>query len=284
MPVSSRDQTLPHRRPRFGARSRQAGANSRRYDFETRVPSILKRNELSRGRKFIEPIDSCRYDRRIVHWLIAVPVKMRTLQPLDTFRNATFVSERFRLRPISGQDQSRMYSWRRDARTSKYLSSPSPTSLDGQLAWYDRVRRDPSYAYHIIENRFSDSEAIGFTVLFNRDPTRAEAEWGVVLGQHEGQGLVRIIAPLFCKCAFKLMQLERLFACIQPANRAAIRKMEQIGAVLLEGPHVYRKPGELLFEIEATRFDRTLSAMEAEDSQWQQHLHVNLQSTNRIAQ
>ena len=194
--------------------------------------------------------------------------------PLAAYRQVTFTTDMFRLRPIDKQDQTRMYSWRSDAQTARFLSAPEPKSFAHQLDWFDRIRHNPAYCYHLIEERRSGFKAIGFVALINRDPTRPEAELGLVLGSQRGRGLGKILTPLACSYAFKLIGLRTLYTCIQPQNRAAIRQMEHLDAVLVEGTHRYRKPRELLFQIDSVRFDTTLSALAAQDVRQQGYLNI----------
>jgi RimJ/RimL family protein N-acetyltransferase len=191
--------------------------------------------------------------------------------PLAAYRRAEFHTLRFRLRPIGEADQPLMYRWRSDAQTSRFLGAPAPVSLQNQLDWFYSIRDNPAYCYHIIED---DGEPIGFTALINTDPARADAEWGVVLGKYRGRGLVRVIAPLYCKCALTLMGLDSIYTCIHHKNIAAIRKMEQVGAVLVDGPHTYRKSGELLFRIDSNHFKEKLREFSETDPEWDHHLDV----------
>ena len=148
-----------------------------------------------------------------------------------------------------------MFGWRSDAETARFLSGAAPKSIEDQLEWFERVRRDTSYSYHIIEDQ---SVPIGFTSMFNADPAHSEAEWGVVMGKHREPGVVRVIAPLCCICAFKYGGLENLYTCINEKNGGAIRRVEQFGAMLIEEPSIYRKDGELLFRINSDAFKKTL--------------------------
>ena len=176
-------------------------------------------------------------------------------RPLAVYRRAEFRTSQYRLRPASAQDQHLMFGWRSDGETARFLSGSAPKSIEDQLAWFESVRRDASYSYHIIEYQ---NVPIGFTSMFNADPSEHEAEWGVVLGEHKGQGLVKLIAPLCCICAFRFAELEKIYSCVNHNNGAAMRKMEQLGATLFEKPSRYRKNGELLFRINADEFKKIL--------------------------
>lgn len=179
---------------------------------------------------------------------------MRSIPPLIIVRQTSFECSRFRLRPADGPDQALMFAWRSDPETARYLSGPPPASMAAQRAWFDRVRDDPTRAYHVMEDRAAGDQPLGFTSLVNIGDDPLCAEWGVVMGHRRGDGLVRLLAPMVCQVALGLAGLQRLYACINPANMPAQRKMQTLGAVALEGPHPYRKVGESLFEIEAGRF------------------------------
>jgi RimJ/RimL family protein N-acetyltransferase len=151
-----------------------------------------------------------------------------------------------------------MFGWRSDADTARFLSGAAPKSIEDQLDWFETVCRDTSYSYHIIEYQ---NVPIGFTSMFNADPAQPEAEWGVVIGESRGQGLVQVIAPLCCISAFKFGELENLYTCINAKNGPAMRKMEQMGAARCEESSIYRKKGELLFRINSYEFKKTLSTL-----------------------
>ncbi|MFT5044689.1 MAG: RimJ/RimL family protein N-acetyltransferase [Porticoccaceae bacterium] len=148
-----------------------------------------------------------------------------------------------------------MFGWRSDAETSYFLSGTAPKSIENQQAWFERVCRDTSCSCHIIEDQ---GVPIGCTSIFKADSAHSEAEWGIVMGKHREQGVMRAIAPLCCICAFEFGELENLYTCINEDNGGAIRRVEQTGATLFEEPSVYRKEGELLFRLNADEFKKML--------------------------
>ncbi len=166
-----------------------------------------------------------------------------------------------------------MYGWRSDIDTSRFLSAAPPESIESQLTWFERVCRDPGYSYHIVEDR---GVPIGFTSMFNADPARADAEWGVVMGKQRVQGVVGIFAPLCCHCAFKFGELDNLYTCINAQNSGAVRRVKQMGARLFEEPSIYRKEGELLFRISADDFAETLPGLVDASEDWANALAVEM--------
>lgn len=180
--------------------------------------------------------------------------------PLATHRRTEFRTRRFRLRPVRAQDQEMMFSWRTDVDTSRYLSGAAPESIEQQKAWFERVRADEAYSYHIVED---NGAAIGYVSLFNADASRAEAEWGVVMGRQRKGSDVRYLAPLCCVCAFEYGELEALYTCVNEDNTNAVRRVQQMGARLVEGTSIYRKEGELLLRIQGSEFKDTLSKLVA---------------------
>lgn len=166
-----------------------------------------------------------------------------------------------------------MFAWRSDAVTSRYLSGAAPASIENQRAWFERVCRDASYSYHIVEDH---GAPIGFTSMFNADPANNEAEWGLVIGRQRKPGDVRIVAPLCCKCAFDFGGLEAIYTCIKAENSGAIRRVEQMGARLVEEPSIYQKKGELLFRIRSDDFKTILSTLADGDSAVEDQLDVEM--------
>lgn len=148
-----------------------------------------------------------------------------------------------------------MYGWRSDADTARYLSGVAPESIEQQRAWFERVCDDPSFSYHIVELA---GMPIGFTSMFNAEPEKPEAEWGVVIGKRREPGDVQAIAPLCCKCAFAFGGLTALYTSINEENSGAIARVKQMGAELYEASSPYRKNGELLFQIHADDFEKKL--------------------------
>lgn len=175
--------------------------------------------------------------------------------PLETYRRAIFSTNRVRLRPALEQDQDLMFSWRSDADTSRFLSSEAPKTIENQRQWFEEVRKDTSYSYHIVEDQ---GVPIGYASMFNADPETPEAEWGLVIGKKREPGDVRIIAPLCCRSVFRYGGLEAIYTPINEKNTGAIRRVTQLGARLHEEPNVYRKAGELLYRIGAEDFEQAL--------------------------
>ncbi|MCB1706913.1 MAG: GNAT family N-acetyltransferase [Halioglobus sp.] len=203
------------------------------------------------------------------------------VSPLADYRRAEFRTNRYLLRPACAQDQQLMFGWRSDAETSRYLAAPAPQSIESQLAWFDRVCRDTAYSYHIVED---GGVPIGFTSMFNADPSYADAEWGVVMGKQRAPGAVRIFAPLCCLCAFKFGGLAFLYTCINENNSGAVSRVRQMGAKLYEEPSVYRKQGELLFRISAEEFLRhTLPGLADDSPQWTDALNVEMHLVDTVA-
>jgi RimJ/RimL family protein N-acetyltransferase len=203
---------------------------------------------------------------------------MRGAAPVTAFRRTCFETDRFRIRPAGPHDQGLMFAWRSDAATAHYLSGAPPASLAAQQAWFARAAADPLRAYHLIEDRLAGDEALGFTSLVSFDADEPEAEWGVVMGRRRGQGVVRLLAPLICRCALELSGLRRLYACVNPGNEPAMRKMTTLGAVIIEGPHRYRKAGEILYEIAADRLAQTVAARAATEPDLAMALQVRARS------
>jgi RimJ/RimL family protein N-acetyltransferase len=173
-----------------------------------------------------------------------------------------------------------MFGWRSDVETARFLSAAAPESIENQLAWFERVCRDTSYSYHIVEDL---GVPIGFTSMVNADPAHSDAEWGVVMSTQRQPGVVKIFAPLCCICAFKFGGLENLFTCINENNTGAIRRVKQMGAKLFEEPSIYRKKGELLFRITADGFKETLSGLADDSPEWTDALAVQMHLVEPVA-
>lgn len=187
--------------------------------------------------------------------------------PIAVYRRAEFRGKRYRIRPAQEQDQDLMFGWRSHAETSRYLSGAAPGAIEDQLAWFEKVRLDTSCSYHIVED---NGVPIGFTSMVNLDAEHSDAEWGMVMGNVREPGVMKVVAPLCCLCAFQLVGLESIYTCINENNSGAIRRVEQMAAKLFEDPSAYQKSGELLFRIDSQDFlkklpalvDRTLSGMD----------------------
>lgn len=173
-----------------------------------------------------------------------------------------------------------MFGWRTDAETSRFLSGAAPESIENQREWFERVCSDTSYSYHIVEDQ---GVPIGFTSMSNADPAHAEAEWGMVMGKHREPGVMRVIAPLCCICAFKFGELEALYTCINEKNSGAVRRVEQMGARLFDGPSIYRKKGELLFRINSDEFKKILLTLADSNPAWTDELDVEMHLVETVA-
>lgn len=193
--------------------------------------------------------------------------------PLADYRRAEFRTSRFLLRPARAEDQGLMFGWRSDVDTSRYLSGAAPKSIENQREWFERVCRDTSYSYHIVEDQ---GVPIGFTSMFNAAPTNADAEWGLIIGKQREPGDVRVVAPLCCKSAFKFGELNALYTCINEDNVGAIRRVQKMGARRYESPSAYRKKGELLFRIDSEEFKKVLLTLAASNPEWTDELDVEM--------
>lgn len=184
---------------------------------------------------------------------------MNTLtHPLQTYRRTEFRARRICLRPAAARDQELMFGWRSHVDTSRFLSGAAPESMAKQREWFERVCADMSHSYHIVED---EGVPIGYTSMFNADPSHPDAEWGLVIGTDRKPGDARVIAPLCCSCAFNFAGLDSLYVCINAENVGAIRRVEQMGARPFTGPSIYRKKGELLLRITPDEFEERLHAL-----------------------
>jgi len=173
-----------------------------------------------------------------------------------------------------------MFRVRSDADTARFLSGAAPKSIENQRAWFERVCGDQRYSYHIVEDQ---GEPIGFASMFNADSATAEADWGLIISKQRKPGDGRIVAPLCCKCAFQLAGLKNLYTCINEDNGGAIRRVEQMGARLFEGPSIYRKEGELLVQIAAENIETKLLQLTHSKPTLADALNVEMQIVETVS-
>lgn len=159
------------------------------------------------------------------------------------------VGRKVRLRrpPDRGWEHEVIIDWRNDPANKPWFVEEEPITLHSHLAWWDRVRQDPSQRFYLIEVWYGDgtsSELIGTTSLFDIDWRSRTANYGRLLihENYRGQGYGLEAEFLLLDYAFNHLNLNKIWSEIFAYNEAALKLHEKTG-FKIEGvlhQHVYK--------------------------------------------
>ncbi|RPI33223.1 MAG: N-acetyltransferase [Chloroflexota bacterium] len=139
------------------------------------------------------------------------------------------------------------------------MADPRVHQYTGDKPW--SLERAKKYIQFMLEKDFrtlevfhgacvlkSNFEIIGFTGLNPYLPKQPELEWqfGVT---YWGNGYATEIGTAVIEAAFASTDIERIFAMVNPQNKASMRVMEKIGMTCL-GLQAFRGEQDMFYQIE----------------------------------
>lgn len=109
-------------------------------------------------------------------------------------------------------------------------------TLDKQLEWYEKIEKDNTYKYWIIE--LDNDVSVGVLNLANIDYTNKKCNWGYYLGSLEarGKGLARKLECNILDYIFYELNLNKLWCEVFSFNQDVIEIHKKFGSEV-EGIH-----------------------------------------------
>lgn len=96
--------------------------------------------------------------------------------------------------------QHLVLSWRSNVDVTRFMTSDlTEVSLESQLLWFDRINRDKTQKYWIIEN---NGVAIGVVNLQDISVEHRRASWGFYIGEADRRALAAFVLPCFYNYLF----------------------------------------------------------------------------------
>ncbi|AIR66548.1 GCN5 family acetyltransferase [Cedecea neteri] len=136
------------------------------------------------------------------------------------------------LSPPSRDDAPALLSIFSEPQVMKYWNTAPWRSLDDALRFIDRRTADMQErsALTLCIRDKQSGQLAGKCMLFNFDVHSRRAEIGFCLGrEHWGKGLVNEAADALIAYAFKVLNLRRIEAEIDPDNRASAAALQKLG-------------------------------------------------------
>ena len=146
----------------------------------------------------------------------------------------TLITDRLRLRPLTGADTGAIFALYSDPRVTRYLSRPPMTARADAQAAIARAAEEfaAGTAIRVGLARADDDRVIGTGNLlhFNWGCRRAEVGYALVPA-FWGQGLASEATAALVAYGFETLDLHRLEAELDPRNEASTRVLERQGFV-----------------------------------------------------
>lgn len=149
-----------------------------------------------------------------------------------TFPPVALTSERLCLRLLDTGDAADLLAIFGDPEVVRYWSQPPWTGEREALAMIerDRLAFAEGTALRLGIVLRSCNRVVGTLALFNLSRSNRRAEIGYALARAQwGQGLMHEALTLLVDWSFETLQLHRLEADIDPANRASARSLQRLG-------------------------------------------------------
>lgn len=127
-----------------------------------------------------------------------------------------------RLRPLTEADMEQTMRWRMDPDITRYMNTDPVLTLEGQMQWLARIRRDPGVRYWMI---VVDGEEAGVINLADIDLARRESGWGYYVGEKRLRSLKLSLTLEWnlYDYVFETMGLERLHNEVLSVNEGVIK-------------------------------------------------------------
>ena len=141
-------------------------------------------------------------------------------------------SERFILRPLSINDDKKIFVLRSDEKVLKYLGKPKAKSINEAREFIDKIRNgieNDEWIMWVIESKESSS-FIGTICLWNLSDDKTKADIGFeILPDFFGKGIMQEVIPIILNFGFDVMDLDVIEGEVDPENIKSIKLMEKFG-------------------------------------------------------
>ena len=154
------------------------------------------------------------------------------LNPISLAAPVTLSTDRLTIRRMTPADASRYFDIFSNADVTRYWSAPPMTEIEQAekkvadiIAHYEK-----GDLFQLAIERNSDQQMIGTCTLWNIHVQNRRAEVGYALGRsYWGNGYMFEAMQALVEHAFRVMQLHRLEADIDPRNEASAKSLVRLG-------------------------------------------------------
>jgi UDP-4-amino-4,6-dideoxy-N-acetyl-beta-L-altrosamine N-acetyltransferase len=126
-------------------------------------------------------------------------------------------SDDISFRRIDEADLARIRAWRNSPDVARFMYSDHEISDQEHRAWFDRVRRDPTASYWIIELA---GRPVGLANIVDIDFARKSASWAFYIAdpRTRGKGVGQFVEYCVLSCVFDHWQLDALNCQVLASN------------------------------------------------------------------
>jgi UDP-4-amino-4,6-dideoxy-N-acetyl-beta-L-altrosamine N-acetyltransferase len=138
--------------------------------------------------------------------------------------------ERLSLVPLQPRHTGVLLKWRSDPSILAQLYSDRAPTPEEHRRWLARLRRDGTRREFVIVLR-EGARPIGTIGLSAIDAIHRKAEYGILIGEHdaEGLGFAREASEVLLRFAFRDLGLNRIYLRVFGGNRRAVALYERLG-------------------------------------------------------
>ena len=133
------------------------------------------------------------------------------------------------LRKIRKDDLETIMRWRMDPEVTRYMYTDPRLTLEGQMAWFERISGDETSRYWIIRY---DGVDVGLLSFSGIDATNLRCSWAYYIGDQSmrGKGLGRELECNAYDYAFDVLKVEKLCCEVFAFNDKVVRIHEKFGS------------------------------------------------------
>ena len=124
-------------------------------------------------------------------------------------------SKMFKFKKMTKEDMPLVLEWRIKPTVTKYLFTKVENNLDNQYAWFEKMNKDESYKYWVIEY---NTKAIGVINLADLDLKNSRCNAGYYIGEEEYLNLGGIVLPYFYNYIFNELNINKIYGEVVDGN------------------------------------------------------------------
>jgi UDP-4-amino-4,6-dideoxy-N-acetyl-beta-L-altrosamine N-acetyltransferase len=133
-----------------------------------------------------------------------------------------------KIRKLSSDDVSLVFSWRNDPRIRKYMFNTDPIDPDVHVAWFEKTHQDPKR--HLLLACYNE-RPFGF-VQFNVSGCGSVADWGFYVDPDGPKGQGRMLGRAALNYGFNTLSLHKICGQVLSENSRSLAFHEKIGFIL----------------------------------------------------
>ena len=132
------------------------------------------------------------------------------------------------LRPLTDEDLEMVRQWRNSPDISRYMYTDNYISEDDQIAWFERIKNNPTCQYWIIEY---ERKSLGVVSVTEINKTYDSCFWAFYLGDTSvrGAGIGAKVEFHILEYVFNDLQLNKLRCEVLVSNEKVIKMHEKFG-------------------------------------------------------